>query len=129
MTIDSTFWVAVSFFIFFGGLIYLKVPNKINEILNKLILDIKNEIDESEQLRTQAKTLLDNAQSKLNTVQVQRYTPDNPYFQVGNAPTPPEPSPNGGQSETGESTPTVPNSPDSSIAPDDASNVGQFTDI
>ena len=36
MTIDSTFWVAVSFFIFFGGLIYLKIPQKINEILNKL---------------------------------------------------------------------------------------------
>ena len=33
MAIDSTFWVAVSFFIFFGGLIYLKVPQKINEIL------------------------------------------------------------------------------------------------
>ena len=40
MVIDSTFWVAVSFFIFFGGLIYLKVPHKINEILNKLISDI-----------------------------------------------------------------------------------------
>ena len=69
MAIDSTFWVAVSFIIFFGGLIYLKVPNKINEILNKLILDIKNEIDESEKLRTEAKTLLDNAQSKLDTAQ------------------------------------------------------------
>ena len=45
MTIDSTFWVAVSFLIFFGGLIYLKVPQKINEILNKLINEIKNEID------------------------------------------------------------------------------------
>ena len=33
MAIDSTFWVAVSFVIFFGGLIYLKVPHKINEIL------------------------------------------------------------------------------------------------
>tara|TARA_B100001109_G_scaffold186313_1_gene153013 strand:- start:196 stop:726 length:531 start_codon:yes stop_codon:yes gene_type:complete len=67
MTIDSTFWVAVSFFIFFGGLIYLKVPQKINEILNKIIFDIKNEIDESEKLRTEAKTLLDNAQKKLDT--------------------------------------------------------------
>ena len=67
MTIDSTFWVAVSFFIFFGGLIYLKVPQKINEILNKLISEIKNEIDESEKLRTEAKTLLDNAQKKLDT--------------------------------------------------------------
>ena len=48
MTIDATFWVAISFIIFFAGLIYLKVPKKINELLNKLILDIKNEIDESE---------------------------------------------------------------------------------
>ena len=69
MVIDSTFWVAVSFVIFFGGLVYLKVPQKINDILNKLILDIKNEIDESEKLRTEAKTLLDNAQRKLDTAQ------------------------------------------------------------
>ena len=45
MEIDSTFWVAISFIIFFGVLVYLKVPKKINEILNKLITDIKNEID------------------------------------------------------------------------------------
>ena len=69
MAIDATFWVAVSFVIFFGGLIYLKIPNKINEVLNKLILDIKNEIDEREKLRTEAKTLLDNAQNKLDTAQ------------------------------------------------------------
>jgi len=69
MVIDSTFWVAVSFVIFFGGLIYLKVPQKINEILNKLISDIKNEINESEKLRMEAKLLLDNAQKKLNTAQ------------------------------------------------------------
>ena len=69
MVIDSTFWVAVSFFLFFGVLIYLKVPQKINEILNKLILDIKNEIDESEKLRTEAKVLLENAQKKLDTAQ------------------------------------------------------------
>ena len=67
MTIDSTFWVAVSFFIFFGGLIYLKVPQKINQILQKLISDITNEINESEKLRTEAKVLLDNAQKKLDT--------------------------------------------------------------
>tara|TARA_Y100001936_G_C15797582_1_gene519784 strand:+ start:132 stop:662 length:531 start_codon:yes stop_codon:yes gene_type:complete len=69
MVLDATFWVAVSFFIFFGGLIYLKVPQKINEILNKLISDIKNEIDESEKLRTEAKVLLDDAQKKLDTAQ------------------------------------------------------------
>ena len=69
MTVDSTFWVAVSFVIFFGGLIYLKIPQKITEILNKLISDIKNEIHESEKLRTEAKTLLDKAQKKLDTAQ------------------------------------------------------------
>ena len=69
MVIDATFWVAVSFIIFFGGLIYLKIPKKINEILNKLISDIKNEIDESEKLRAEAKKLLDNAQQKLDTAQ------------------------------------------------------------
>ena len=33
MTIDATFWVAISFFIFVGALIYLKIPNKINNTL------------------------------------------------------------------------------------------------
>ena len=69
MAIDATFWVAVSFIIFFGGLIYLKIPQKINGILNKLISDIKNEIDESEKLRTESKILLYNAQKKLETAQ------------------------------------------------------------
>ena len=67
MAIDATFWVAVSFVIFFAGLVYLKIPQKINGVLNKLISDIKNEIDESEKLRKEAKTLLDNAQKKLDT--------------------------------------------------------------
>ena len=69
MAIDATFWVAVSFIIFFGALIYLKIPQKITEMLDKMISDIKNEIDESEKLRTDAKTLLDNAQNKLDTAQ------------------------------------------------------------
>ena len=68
-TIDATFWVAVSFVIFFGALIYLKIPHKVTEMLDKMISDIKNEIDESEKLRTEAKTLLDNAQNKLDTAQ------------------------------------------------------------
>ena len=38
MTIDATFWVAISFFIFFGVLIYLKIPQKINESLIQLKL-------------------------------------------------------------------------------------------
>jgi len=69
MAIDATFWVAISFIIFIGGLVYLKIPQKINEILSKLISDIKNEIDESEKLRSEAKILMDSAQNKLDTAQ------------------------------------------------------------
>ena len=69
MTIDATFWVAISFLIFFGGLVYLKIPQKINEILSKLLLEIKNEIDESEKLRLESKVLLDTAQKKLDSAQ------------------------------------------------------------
>ena len=70
MAIDATFWVAVSFVIFFGALIFLKIPQKVSQLLDKMISDIKNEIDESEKLRTEAKNLLNNAQKKLNTAQV-----------------------------------------------------------
>ena len=69
MVIDATFWVGVSFILFFAGLIYLKVPQKINEILNNLITNIKNEIDESEKLRAEAKTLLESSQTKLESAQ------------------------------------------------------------
>ena len=71
MAFDATFWVAVSFIIFCGGLIYLKIPQKINETLNKLILDIKNEIEESEKLRSESKVLLDNAQNKLDSANIE----------------------------------------------------------
>ena len=69
MVIDATFWVAVSFVIFFGALIYFKIPQKVIKMLDKMISDIKNEIDESEKLRTEAKTLLDNSQKKLDSGQ------------------------------------------------------------
>jgi len=71
MAADATFWVAISFIIFFGGLVYLKIPQKISEVLNKLILDIKNEIEESEKLRSESKILLDNAQNKLDSAQLE----------------------------------------------------------
>ena len=67
MTFDATFWVAVSFFIFFGTLIYLKIPGKINELLGNMITGIKKEIDESEKLRAETKVMLDEAQKKLDS--------------------------------------------------------------
>ena len=71
MAFDATFWVAISFIIFFGMLIYLKVPQNVNNLLSKMITDIKNEIDESEKLRAESKKLLDEAQMKLNSAKIE----------------------------------------------------------
>ena len=71
MAFDATFWVAISFIIFFGVLIYLKVPQNVNNLLSKMITDIKNEIDESEKLRADSKKLLDEAQMKLNSAKIE----------------------------------------------------------
>ena len=58
MTLDATFWVTISFFIFLGILIYFKVPHKIKETLEKNILNIKNQISEAEKLKEDAKNIL-----------------------------------------------------------------------
>ena len=66
MTIDATFWVAISFFIFLGVLIYLKVPQKINNLLTDEINEMKKELNESERLKFEAKNLLSNYESKID---------------------------------------------------------------
>ena len=66
MTIDATFWVAVSFFIFFGGLVYLKVPQKVNASLSEKINLIKKELKEAEKLKNEAKNLLSDYENKLD---------------------------------------------------------------
>ena len=65
MVIDATFWVAISFVIFIGVLIYLKVPQKINEQMNNMISVIKNEIEEAEKLKNETKKLLNDSQLKI----------------------------------------------------------------
>ena len=66
MTIDATFWVAVSFFIFLGILIYLKVPQKINSSLIDQINKIKKELDEAERLKAESKNLLSDYENKID---------------------------------------------------------------
>jgi F-type H+-transporting ATPase subunit b len=66
MVIDATFWVAISFFIFLGGLIYLKVPQKINLSLAGQINSIKKELNEAEKLKDEAKNLLSDYESKID---------------------------------------------------------------
>ena len=66
MTIDATFWVAVSFFIFLGILIYFKIPKKIKDVLNENILNIKNQINEAEKLKEEAKNILSEHEKKIS---------------------------------------------------------------
>ena len=66
MSIDATFWVAIAFFIFFGGLFYLKVPQKVNTSLNEKINIIKKELKDSEKLKNEAKSLLSDYENKLD---------------------------------------------------------------
>ena len=66
MTIDATFWVAVSFFIFFGVLIYLKVPQKINNSLTDQINEMKKELNGAEKLKIETKNLLSNYENKID---------------------------------------------------------------
>tara|TARA_B100000029_G_C17440149_1_gene911158 strand:- start:634 stop:1131 length:498 start_codon:yes stop_codon:yes gene_type:complete len=66
MSIDATFWVAISFFIFFGGLVYLKVPQKINASLSEKIDTIKKELKEAEKLKNEAKSLLGDYENKMD---------------------------------------------------------------
>ena len=69
MIIDATFWVAIAFIIFIAGLVYLKVPQKINSLLNNMIEDIKNELNEAEKLKKESKNLLNESQEKLENAQ------------------------------------------------------------
>ena len=66
MNIDATFWVAISFFIFCGGLVYLKVPQKINNVLNDQIEKIKKEINDAKNLKVEAKNLLSEYENKID---------------------------------------------------------------
>jgi len=69
MIIDETFWVSISFFIFIGLLIYLKVPKKINDTLIAKISDIKKELNEAEKLKDEAKNILSDYENKINKAQ------------------------------------------------------------
>ena len=66
MTINATFWVAISFFIILGGLVYLKVPQKVNNSLIDKIKEIKKEIDNANKLKEEAKKLLSDYENKID---------------------------------------------------------------
>ena len=65
MIIDSTFWVAVSFFIFIGILVYFRIPQKISSALNENINNIKREVDDAEKLKDESKNILSEYEKKI----------------------------------------------------------------
>ena len=66
MTIDATFWIAISFFIFFAILIYLKVPQKMNSSLTDKINEIQQELEGAEKLKKEAKNLFADYENKID---------------------------------------------------------------
>ena len=66
MILDATFWVTVSFFIFLGILVYFKIPQKIKNLLDQNILTIKNQINEAEELKEDAKNILIEHEKKIS---------------------------------------------------------------
>ena len=66
MTIDATFWVMISFFLFVGLLIYFQIPQKVEKTLEENILNIKNQIDEADKLKEEAKNILTEHEKKIS---------------------------------------------------------------
>ena len=66
MMIDATFWVMISFFAFMGLLIYFKIPQKIKTTLDDSINSIRDQIDEADQLKEDAKNILTENEKKIS---------------------------------------------------------------
>ena len=64
--IDATFWVMISFFAFIGLLIYFKIPQKIKITLDNNIKNIKDQIDEANKLKEDAKNILTEHEKKIS---------------------------------------------------------------
>ena len=66
MTIDATFWVMISFFVFIGLLVYFKIPQKVRVFLDENISSIRNQIDEADKLKEDAKNILTDHEKKIS---------------------------------------------------------------
>ena len=65
---EPEFWVAVSFFLFIGVLVYLGVHKKAASALDARALGIRKELEEARQLREEAEKVLADYQRKLGDV-------------------------------------------------------------
>ena len=71
MNFDATFWVAVSFVLFVGVLLYFKVPQKIFTTLDESINKIRKDIEEAEKLKEEAKNILSDYEAKLDKSKIE----------------------------------------------------------
>ncbi len=62
---DATFWVAISFLLFVVLILYKKVPKFVLNQIDIKISELKNKIDEAENLKFNSEKLLSNVQGKL----------------------------------------------------------------
>ena len=69
--IDATFWVAISFLLFVILLFYLKIPQKVDQLLNENIKNIKKEIEHAENLKDEAKNIMSDYESKLSKSKIE----------------------------------------------------------
>ncbi|MCF6321849.1 MAG: F0F1 ATP synthase subunit B [Rhizobiaceae bacterium] len=64
MALDASFWALAALVVFFGIVIYLKVPGLIAKNLDDRANSIRSELDEARKLREEAQTILAEYQRK-----------------------------------------------------------------
>ncbi len=68
---DASFWVAISFIAFCLILIYKKIPQLINKLLEDKINEIKSEIEITKNLKIESEQLLKKYKDKIQDAQVE----------------------------------------------------------
>jgi len=70
---DATFWVAISFVIFCLIIIYKKIPQVINNLLDNKINEIKSEIDNAKNLKNESEQLLQKYKNKIEAAHTESH--------------------------------------------------------
>ena len=69
---DATFWVAISFVIFCLIIVYKKIPQVINNLLDNKINEIKSKIDNAKNLKNESEQLLKKYKKKIEDAHMEK---------------------------------------------------------
>lgn len=69
---DATFWVAISFVIFCLIIVYKKIPQVINNLLDNKINEIKSEINNAKNLKNESEQLLKKYKKKIEDAHMEK---------------------------------------------------------